>query len=106
MLFARSGFEKNLYGRTLTLFPKAAARSALWARDTMPAGCGFDWFGLPGVNASPAVPVESLFVMVFSTMLILAVSCIEMAPPASAATLLTMMLLSTSTLYQLLGWLP
>src|SRR5512145_1911181 len=74
--------------------------SALWARDTMPAGCGVDWLGLPGKKALPAVPVLSLLATVLPVMLALTVSCNAMPPPAAPAMLLTTLLLVSVNWYQ------
>src|SRR5512145_902187 len=74
--------------------------SALWARDTMPAGCGDDWLGLPGMNALPAVPVLSLLATVLPVMLALTVSCNAMPPPAAPAMLFTTLLLLSVSWYQ------
>src|SRR5512145_329389 len=74
--------------------------SLVWARDTMPAGCGADWLGLPGGKAAPAVAVLSLLATVLLAMVAFAVSCSEMPPPAIAAMLFTILLLVSVSWYQ------
>ena len=70
---------------------------------TTPAGCGVDWFGLPGANAAPAVAILSLLAMVLCRMLTFRASFTEIAPPAIPVTLSTIMLFTTLTVYQRLG---